>query len=607
MRARDHVEFIPADREADPELIRDFLADAHAALLLNSRPLLASLFRWLRTYHTTRGMSSEDLSCNVQVLADELQRSIPTALAEEIPALASEFSLARPNKVRRPRRGHEASQPYLRLLLNHEGVEAKNLILEQVAEGKSIRYLHSHILGPAMIEIGTLWLENKITVADEHYATAVTEALMNSLHPLLKQHAGQKGRVLLIGVQTELHALGLRMVEDFLELDGWDVLYFGPNLPFESIYSAIEKERPDLIAISATTPANLLPTAETIQRIRMMPKARSSAVLVGGYPFLVDRSLSEKVGADAWAANAFHAVRVARSLWKRNRESFVVPSEASGTLAETHRYRSSWTHKATPSEELIRLMGELSSLHVQLRKRNAIIEELNEEKNRFLGMAAHDVRNDVFTATLISRLLGQTKEGLSEFQIRLVDRLDAVLKSMLDLIDGFLDVARIEAGKLDIHPEPTDLISLLDDRISVARFFGDEAGVRIFRSGISGPATANVDPKRINQALNNLLVNAIKFSPQGAEVELAVREEGEKYVIDVMDEGPGIPSQQAQRLFSPFTTLGEPGAKGKSGTGLGLHIARRLIEAHGGSIAFRPRNPRGSVFSIALPKLAPPQ
>jgi signal transduction histidine kinase len=379
------------------------------------------------------------------------------------------------------------------------------------------------------------------------------------------------------------------------------VIYFGPNLPFESILSAIEKERPDLIAISATTPANLLPTAETIQRIRMMPEARSSAVLVGGYPFLVDRSLSEKVGADAWAANAFHAVRVGRSLWKRNR------SETSDTSVQISRYRSSWTHKPTPSEELIRLMSELSSLHVQLRKRNAIIEELNEEKNRFLGMAAHDLRNDVSTATLISRLLGQTKEGLNEFQIRLVDKLDAVLKSMLDLIDGFLDVARIEAGKLDIHPEPTDLISLLDDRISVARFFGDEAGVRIFRSGISGPVTADVDPKRINQALNNLLINAIKFSPQGAEVELAVREEGEKYVIDVMDEGPGIPSQQAQRLFSPFTTLGEPGAKGKSGTGLGLHIARRLIEAHGGSVAFRPRNPRGSVFSIALPKLAPPQ
>jgi MerR family transcriptional regulator, light-induced transcriptional regulator len=608
MRAKDTAQqFIPADREADPELIRDFLADAHAALLLNSRPLLASLFRWLRTYHTTRGMSSEDLSGVVQVLADELQRFTATALAEEIPVLASEFSRAQQDNVRRPKRGPEVFQPYLRLLLNHEGVEARNLILEQVAEGKSIRYLHGRILGPAMIEIGRLWLENKITVADEHYATAITETLMNSLHPLVKRHASQKGRVLLIGVQTELHALGIRMVEDFLELDGWDTIYFGPNLPFESIYSAIEKERPNLIAISATTPANLLPTAETIQQIRMMPEARSSPVLVGGYPFLLDHSLFKKVGADAWAANAVHAVRVARSLWKRNGPSFAIPSEGSRISAETSRSRSSWTHRPTPSEELIRLMSELSALHIQLRKRNAIIEELNEEKNRFLGMASHDLRNDVSTATLISRLLGQTREGLSEFQIRLVDRLDAVLKSMLDLIDGFLDVARIEAGKLDIHPEPTDLISLLDDRISVARLFGDEAGVRIFRSGISGPATVNVDPKRINQALNNLLVNAIKFSPQGAEVELAIREEGENYDIDVMDEGPGIPSQQAQRLFSPFTTLGEPGAKGKSGTGLGLHIARRLIEAHGGSIAFRPRNPRGSVFSIALPKVAPPQ
>jgi signal transduction histidine kinase len=171
---------------------------------------------------------------------------------------------------------------------------------------------------------------------------------------------------------------------------------------------------------------------------------------------------------------------------------------------------------------------------------------------------------------------------------------------MLDLVDGYLDVSRIEAGGLEIHPEPVDLISLVEERLSVARFFGDEAGVRLFRSGIPGPATVNVDPKRIRQALNNVLINAIKFSPHAAEVEVAVREEGNAYVIDVMDEGPGIPSENGKRLFAPFETLEAPDGKGRAGTGLGLHIARRVIEAHGGSIGFRSRTPRGSVFSIVL-------
>jgi signal transduction histidine kinase len=591
--------------EFDRDVSQHFLADAYAALRLNSRPLLRNLFSWLRRYHTTRGMSCDDLRRLIEALAHELSRSTSTDLAEEVSA--SESAIWQPPDVRRSRRGHEILQSYLGLLLNHEGVEARNFILEQFVEGRRVQYLLSQILEPAMIDIGRLWLENKINVADEHYATAVTEALMNSLHPVLKQRLLRKGRALLVGVQTELHALGLRMVEDFLELDGWDTIYLGPNLPFESICSVVEKERPDLIAISVTTPSNLIATAEIIQRIRTIPKACSTPVLVGGYPLLVDHSLFEKVGADDWAVNGFHAVRVARSLLERNRASATALSEGSGTLAEISRYQPYGTPKPTQNEELIRLMSELSALHIQLKKRNAVIEELNEEKNRFLGMAAHDLRNDIQAATLISQLLGQTPDGLSEFQRSLVDRLNSRLRSMLDLIEQYLDVSRIEAGKLEIHLELTDLISLLEDRLSAARFFADEAGVRLFRSGMTGPAAANIDPKRISQALNNLLLNAIKFSPHGGEVETVLHEEGEKYVIDVMDEGPGIPSPQSMRLFSPFTTLGATGEKRKSGTGLGLHIARRVIEAHGGSIEFRPRTPRGSIFSIALPKSGPPQ
>ncbi|HEX4998120.1 MAG TPA: ATP-binding protein [Terriglobia bacterium] len=491
----------------------------------------------------------------------------------------------------------------MNLLLNHEGAEARRLILEKAVDGKSVQYLYGHVLESTMTEIGRLWLENKIDVADEHYATAVTEALMNSLHPMLKQRP-RRGRVLLVGVQTELHALGLHMVKDFLELDGWDTTYLGPNLPLESICSAIEKERPDLIAISVTTPANLIPTAQAIQRIREIPTAGSIPLMVGGYPILVDPSLHATLGADAWAANGFHAVRVARSLLNATRPPRIGSPETAGLSAELTTHRVHRSHKVTPNEELVRLVSELSALHAQLRKRNVAIEQLSEEKSRFLGMAAHDLRNDINVATLIARLLGQRNEGFSEFQRSLVERLDNTLKSMLDLVDGYLDVSRIEAGKLEIHAEPIDLIALVEDRLSVARFFGDEAGVRIVRSGIPGPAMVNVDPKRIKQALNNLLINAIKFSPHGGEVEAAVHEHGDRYVLDVMDEGPGVPSEEGKRLFAPFTTLDPAGEK--SGTGLGLHIARRVVEAHGGSIEFRSRSPRGAIFSIALPRFTRP-
>ncbi|MGZ3700055.1 MAG: ATP-binding protein, partial [Bdellovibrionota bacterium] len=494
--------------------------------------------------------------------------------------------------IKRPGILHATAERYLELILAREGASARELILSEVLAGKSVRWIYQRVLEPVLNEIGLRWLENTISVGEEHYCTAITQSLLISLHAFVRPLPGKRGRVLFAGVQSELHDLGLRMVADLLEMDGWETIYYGPNLPSEAICSAAEKVRPELVAISVTTPAHLIETREVIRRVRALKLIRPVSVLVGGYAFILDPSLYVTVGADACATNGAQAVRVARDLEGR-RQGFlpVLPEQVkslSGSPSPLGR------HKTTATEELLRLMSELSALHRQLAKRNAAIEALQEEKNRFLGMAAHDLRNAVQVILSGTRILAKTGDGLSETKKKLVEIVESSAVSMAELIDSYLDVSRIEAGKLELHREAVDLVSLVEERMAVARLLSEKAGVRIRRSGAEGPVVANIDSARICQALDNLLLNAVKFSPKGGEVEVAMKVEGENSVISVIDQGPGIAPQRAKQLFTAFSPL-------STGTGLGLHIAKRVLEAHGGRIWHEGHSPHGCSFSMAFP------
>jgi signal transduction histidine kinase len=167
------------------------------------------------------------------------------------------------------------------------------------------------------------------------------------------------------------------------------------------------------------------------------------------------------------------------------------------------------------------------------------------------------------------------------------------------LISDLLDVAAVEAGGLSIRPGSVDPRELLE---SVRRTFEPralEAGLSL----VMEPTGVDVgllgaDPDRLLQALENLVANAIKFSPRGSEIRLAGRREGGPYVLEVLDQGPGIPEKDRERLFEAFSQLegGDP-----RGAGLGLAIVKGVAEAHGGRVEIVSAPGEGSVFRVILP------
>jgi PAS domain S-box-containing protein len=219
-------------------------------------------------------------------------------------------------------------------------------------------------------------------------------------------------------------------------------------------------------------------------------------------------------------------------------------------------------------------------------------------RDQVLAVVSHDLRNPVAAAKGAAELLLEfdLSPARRKAQLETIDRAAA---RMDRLISDLLDVAAVEAGGLSIRPGSVDPRELLE---SVRRTFEPralEAGLSL----VMEPTGVDVgllgaDPDRLLQALENLVANAIKFSPRGSEIRLAGRREGGTYVLEVLDQGPGIPEEDRERLFEAFSQLegGDP-----RGAGLGLAIVKGVAEAHGGRVEIVSAPGEGSVFRVILP------
>lgn len=228
--------------------------------------------------------------------------------------------------------------------------------------------------------------------------------------------------------------------------------------------------------------------------------------------------------------------------------------------------------------------------------------ELNEEKNRFLGIAAHDLRNPIGIAGGFARLLLQGAAGeVSPTQGQLLRRIDMACTRMQHLVDDLLDLSAIEAGRLTLELEEVDLAAYLSSCLEALALLADSKGIALEFASCQDLRT-RLDPRRLEQVLVNLLGNAVKFSEPGTRVTLSARRTDEGVQVDVEDQGPGIPESELLLLFQPFQRASTRPTGGEKSTGLGLAISRRIVEAHGGRSWARSQVGRGSVFSFTIPE-----
>ena len=197
---------------------------------------------------------------------------------------------------------------YLEKVLARDKREAVRLIVGTAEDGVPISDLYIEVLQPVQREIGRLWQNNEITVAQEHYCTAVTQLVMSQLYSYVFSGEKNGHKMVMTCISGELHEVGARMVADFFEISGWDTYFMGANMPVESIVDAIIENDAELIGISVTMNYGVPFAQELIGRIKSNVQVAKTKVLVGGRPFLLSDTLWRVTGADGFAIDAAAAV-----------------------------------------------------------------------------------------------------------------------------------------------------------------------------------------------------------------------------------------------------------------------------------------------------------
>lgn len=272
-------------------------------------------------------------------------------------------------------------------------------------------------------------------------------------------------------------------------------------------------------------------------------------------------------------------------------------------LKEQSQERRAAERDAQIYDELMKLNNELVGLQRELTKQNFELAQLNDQKNHFLGMAAHDLRNPLGTILICSQFLRQKGEAvLAASELDLIDTIHRTSDFMLQLVDDFLNVSKIESGKLTLDMQQTDVAALIEQSVRINRPLAGQKRITIEMQIESNLPRMNVDRGKISQVLNNLLTNAVKYSHVETEVTVDTRRVEGGILISVQDQGQGIPEQDMAKLFQPFGKTSVQATAGEKSTGLGLLIVKKIVEGHGGRIDVTSTVGRGSRFSVFLPE-----
>ena len=243
---------------------------------------------------------------------------------------------------------------------------------------------------------------------------------------------------------------------------------------------------------------------------------------------------------------------------------------------------------------------ELALLLEQMRKTNADLEAASRHKSEFLATMSHELRTPLNSILGFAQLLTRGRQGeLVAGQQRYVDNIQTSGDHLLTLIDGVLDLSKVEAGRLELRPELTRLEDVL--RMSITNMEPLAAAKNLRLELECAPEISlTVDPVRLTQILLNLVSNAIKFTHHG-HVEVTARISLDSVLIAVADTGIGIHEDQLDRIFEAFVQVESGRSRNESGTGLGLALTKHLVELMDGQIGVASTPGQGSVFTVTLP------
>jgi methanogenic corrinoid protein MtbC1 len=296
------------------------------AIRLSQPELFTEYMRWAKVFYTSLKIVDKEffvyldiLKSKLKILFNEdefilLSEYFEDGLSAFNESLHSDFSYL---DIDNPHLSN--AEEYLELLLRGDRRTALNNTLALYHSGVSIKEIYLNIFQPVLREVGLLWQKGKITVAHEHFVTAATQLIMSQLYPFMFKYDNRINKNIVVTcVSNELHEIGARMVADFFEMEGWDSYYFGANTPIQSVMSALQIHKADVLAVSATMTYHIRDVENFISTIKSSNNFTNLKIIVGGYPFKLAKNLWAQVGADGCAMDAKGAIDLANSLISAN-------------------------------------------------------------------------------------------------------------------------------------------------------------------------------------------------------------------------------------------------------------------------------------------------
>jgi len=252
--------------------------------------------------------------------------------------------------------------------------------------------------------------------------------------------------------------------------------------------------------------------------------------------------------------------------------------------------------------EILSLNQELSNMARALQKANAELKHLNELKNQFLGMAAHDLRKPVGIIMAYADFLEEELiSKMGEEQLGFLRTIQSSARFMKRIIDNFLDAALIDSGRFEMEFSPEDVQTVLDHALAMVSLAARRKSITIERSYPVDPLVLMMDSSKIEQVIMNVVANAVEYSPPGSRIEVEANSDERQMTIRVADQGPGIPQEEIHHLFQAYGRASVRKTAGERSIGLGLAISRKIVEQHGGAISVTSEIGKGSIFEIRLP------
>ena len=303
---------------------------------------------------------------------------------------------------------------------------------------------------------------------------------------------------------------------------------------------------------------------------------------------------------------------------QENKGSYIVPLKGHSGLAG---FLILYASEATPSYErnkeiLLSIGGLIANaiLHYQCEEKvknqnmelaaaNKKLKELNELKNKFLGIASHDLRNPLYLIGSYSEILKDDSVGkINNTWKGLAEKIFISSEFMKTLLDNLLDISKIESGKYDLNKKEENLNTLVKNQVEIYQLIAKKKNIEISLD-LGEIPLVHCDKNAMTQIMGNLIGNAIKFSPANSKINVTTAKEGEAVRFSVKDEGPGICFEEQKLLFGEFQTLSTRPTGGEKSTGLGLAIVKKLITLHGGKVGVSCESGKGSTFFFDLPQI----